>query len=79
MSVSGGLHSVWQHRVGGQMVSATGSALIDTLETLLAVARVWICFNKTPSASSFVGGIIVMAAVAGHVWQSNRARVSAAT
>jgi drug/metabolite transporter (DMT)-like permease len=57
---------------------ATENALIDTLEMPLAVAWVWIYFNETPSASSFVGGIIVMAAVAGHVWQGKWARVTAA-
>jgi drug/metabolite transporter (DMT)-like permease len=34
--------------VGGQMVSATENALINTLETSLAVAWVWVCFSETP-------------------------------
>jgi drug/metabolite transporter (DMT)-like permease len=65
--------------VGGQMISATENALINTLETPLAVAWVWVCFAETPSITSFVGGIIVMVAVAGHVWHSNRSRVAIAT
>jgi hypothetical protein len=34
--------------VGGQMVSATENALINTMETPLAVAWVWVCFSETP-------------------------------
>ena len=64
--------------VGGQMVSATENALINTLETPLAVAWVWLCFSEAPSIASLVGGIIVMAAVAAHVWHSNRAMLSSA-
>jgi drug/metabolite transporter (DMT)-like permease len=62
--------------VGGQMVSATENALINTLETPLAVAWVWLCFAEVPTVTSFTGGIIVMVAVAGHVWQSNRVRLA---
>jgi drug/metabolite transporter (DMT)-like permease len=64
--------------IGGQMVSATENALLNTLETPLAVAWVWACFGEAPSASSFLGGTIVLAAVAGHVWYSNRAKLAAA-
>jgi drug/metabolite transporter (DMT)-like permease len=65
--------------VGGQMISATENALINTLETPLAITWVWVCFAETPSATSFIGGVIVMVAVAGHVWHSNRSRLVAAT
>jgi drug/metabolite transporter (DMT)-like permease len=58
--------------IGGQMVTATENALINTLETPLAVAWVWVCFSETPSIASVAGGFIVMAAVVGHVWRSNR-------
>jgi drug/metabolite transporter (DMT)-like permease len=58
--------------LGGRLVSATENALINTLETPLAVAWVWLCFGEAPSATSFLGGIIVMAAVAAHVWHGNR-------
>jgi drug/metabolite transporter (DMT)-like permease len=51
--------------VGGQMVSATENALINTLETPLAVAWVWFCFSEAPSVANFAGGVIVMAAVVG--------------
>ena len=64
--------------LGGRLVSATENALINTLETPLAVAWVWLCFAETPSITSLVGGIIVMAAVAAHVWHGNRAMLSSA-
>jgi len=64
--------------VGGQMVSATENALINTLETPLAVAWVWVCFSEAPSVANFAGGMIVMAAVVGHVWHSNRSRLAVA-
>jgi drug/metabolite transporter (DMT)-like permease len=64
--------------LGGRLVSATENALINTLETPLAVAWVWLCFGETPSITSLVGGIIVMAAVAAHVWHGNRAMLSSA-
>jgi drug/metabolite transporter (DMT)-like permease len=64
--------------IGGQLVSATENALVNTLETPLAVAWVWICFAEVPSITSLAGGIIVMLAVAGHVWHSNRTRLATA-
>jgi drug/metabolite transporter (DMT)-like permease len=60
--------------LGSRLVSATENALITTLEIPLAVAWVWLCFGEAPTDSSFVGGIIVLAAVAAHVWHSNRLR-----
>jgi hypothetical protein len=60
------------------MVSATENALINTLETPLAVAWVWVCFFEVPTGSSFVGGIVVMAAVTAHVWYSRRSQIIAA-
>jgi drug/metabolite transporter (DMT)-like permease len=64
--------------IGGQMVSATENALVNTLETPLAVAWVWVCFADLPTITSFVGGLIVMAAVAGHVCMSRRSAALAA-
>jgi catechol 2,3-dioxygenase-like lactoylglutathione lyase family enzyme len=40
--------------------------LLNTLETLLPIAWAWVCVVETPTVASTVGGIIVMAAVAGH-------------
>jgi hypothetical protein len=48
------------------------------LETPLAVAWVWVCFAEVPTITSFLGGLIVMAAVAGHVWMSRRSAALAA-
>jgi drug/metabolite transporter (DMT)-like permease len=64
--------------IGGQMVSATENALLNTLETPIAVAWVWACFGEVPSVASFVGGATVMAAVAGHIWYSSRTKLAAA-
>ena len=47
--------------VGGQMVSATENALINTLETPLAVALVSVCFAEVPIVANFAGGMILMA------------------
>jgi hypothetical protein len=58
--------------IGGRLVSATENALINTLELPLAVAWVWVCFSEIPTGSGLIGGIIVMAAVAAHVWHSSR-------
>jgi drug/metabolite transporter (DMT)-like permease len=58
--------------LGGRLVSATENALINTLETPLAVAWVWVSFGETPTAASFAGGVIVMAAVGAHLWRSRR-------
>jgi drug/metabolite transporter (DMT)-like permease len=58
--------------LGGRLVSATENALIGTLETPLAVVWVWLCFGEAPAVTSFVGGVIVLAAVCMHVWRGRR-------
>ena len=60
--------------VGGQMVSATENALLNTLETPLAIAWVWVCFGETPSVASLLGGMIVMAAVVAQIGLRDRRR-----
>lgn len=64
--------------LGGRLVSATETALINTLETPLAVAWVWLCFGEIPSGPSFAGGLIVLAAVAAQVWYGSRRRLRTA-
>jgi len=64
--------------LGGRWVSATENALLNTLETPLAVAWVWVAFNEVPSATSMLGGMIVIGAVAAHVWCSSRTRLAPA-
>jgi drug/metabolite transporter (DMT)-like permease len=60
---------------GGQMISATENALINTLETPLAIAWVWVCFSEAPSAIS----LIVLAAIAAHIVYSSRSQIVPAT
>lgn len=57
--------------VGGQLVSATEAALINSLETPFAVAWVWLIVGEMPSAAGLSGGAIVIAAVAAHIWHSS--------
>jgi len=60
--------------VGGRWVSATENALVNTVETPLAIAWVWLCFGETPSFTSFVGGAIVMAGVGAHIYLARAPR-----
>ena len=62
--------------IGGRLISATENALLNTLETPLAIAWVWVCFRETPSVTSFIGGVIVMAAVVAQVWHGGRSGVA---
>jgi len=50
------------------------TALIGSLDAPLAPLWVWLAFNETPSASTFVGGLIVFVAVAIHVVVEARKR-----
>lgn len=49
--------------VGTRLISATRSALIYAVEVPLGCVWVWLAFGEVPSAASFAGGAIVMAAV----------------
>jgi drug/metabolite transporter (DMT)-like permease len=49
--------------LGARLISAARSALINALEVPLACIWVWLAFGEVPSAASFAGGAIVMAAV----------------
>ena len=62
--------------LGGRLISATEAALINTLETPLAVVWVWVAFSEIPTMASAVGGAIVMLAVAGHIWRSSQTRLA---
>ncbi len=64
--------------VGGQMISATENALLNTLEAPLAIAWVWLAFGEMPAITSAAGGVVVMLAVAANVWHSHRFRFDAA-
>ena len=66
--------------LGGRLISATENALITTVEAPMAIAWVWLCFGETPAMTSIIGGMIIMAAVAAHVWHGSRSVIpSAAT
>ena len=58
--------------MGGRLISAGQTALINTAETPLAVVLVWLAFGEQPATASLIGGAIVIAAVAGYVWHSTR-------
>ena len=62
--------------LGGRWISATENALIGTMETPLAVTWVWLCFDETPSLTSLVGGLVVVAAVVAHFWYGDRPRLA---
>ncbi|MDQ6436911.1 DMT family transporter [Mesorhizobium sp. LHD-90] len=53
--------------LGARFLPAIETALIGALETPLAPLWVWLAFSETPSASTLVGGLIVLAAVAVHM------------
>jgi len=48
----------------------------DSSATIEAISRES-GFDETPTGSSFVGGIIVMTAVAAHLWYSSRSQIIA--
>lgn len=66
---------------GARNIPAATSGLIATLEIVLSPFWVWLFFNETIDAFTFIGGIIVVIAVLGHLiasvtWE-RRARASA--
>ena len=63
--------------LGARLVSATETALIQAVEVPLGPLWVWFAFREVPPVPTWIGGTIIMAAVAGHVYTSRRA--SAAT
>ncbi len=53
--------------LGTRLVSATESALINTLEVPFAALWVWLAFAEVPSWSTLIGGVVVIAAVVAQV------------
>jgi drug/metabolite transporter (DMT)-like permease len=53
--------------LGTRLISATESALVNTLEVPLAALWVWLAFSEVPSWSTLAGGAMVIAAVLGHI------------
>ena len=51
-------------------IPAPQVAIFFLLETVLAPIWVWLIFAETPSEKTFIGGIVVLSAIAGHtIWQ----------
>jgi drug/metabolite transporter (DMT)-like permease len=64
--------------LGTRLVSATESALINTLEVPFAALWVWLAFAEIPSWSAFVGGAVVIGAVVAQILIGATARPAAA-
>ncbi len=58
--------------LGARLISATETALIQALEVPLGPLWVWFAFREVPALPTWIGGAIIMAAVAGHVCVSRR-------
>lgn len=54
------------YTMGSKVISAAELALLSMVEVLLAPIWVWLVLNETASAGTFVGGAILMAAIAGN-------------
>lgn len=53
--------------LGSALIPPVRTALLTALDAPLAPLWVWLVFAETPSWSTITGGVIVMAAVVGHV------------
>lgn len=51
--------------LGSRMIAASRSALISCLDVPLGAFWVWLAFSETPSIATCIGGVLIMAAVAG--------------
>jgi drug/metabolite transporter (DMT)-like permease len=59
--------------IGSRMVPAAEATLLTALDVPLAPLWVWLAFNEIPSAATLIGGVIVLAAVVGHMlWEIRR-------
>lgn len=57
---------------GSRFLPPVESALLSALETPMTPLWVWLVFSETPSLATFAGGLVVMAAVIGHIAASSR-------
>jgi drug/metabolite transporter (DMT)-like permease len=62
--------------LGARLISATETALIQAIEVPLGPLWVWFAFREVPPVPTWIGGAIIMAAVAGHTFISNRPSTS---
>jgi drug/metabolite transporter (DMT)-like permease len=58
--------------LGARLISATETALIQASEVPLGPLWVWFAFREVPPLPTWIGGAIIMAAVAGHVSMSRQ-------
>jgi drug/metabolite transporter (DMT)-like permease len=58
--------------LGARLISATETALIQASEVPLGPLWVWFAFREVPPLPTWIGGIIILAAVAGHVFMSRQ-------
>jgi drug/metabolite transporter (DMT)-like permease len=54
--------------IGSRMVPAAEATLLTALDVPLAPLWVWLAFSEVPSIATLIGGVIVLAAVVGHMW-----------
>ena len=60
--------------LGARLLPAIETGLIGALDAPLAPVWVWFAFAETPSAATIFGGLIVFAAVFGHIVLSTRSQ-----
>jgi drug/metabolite transporter (DMT)-like permease len=58
--------------MGSRMVPAAEATLLTALDVPLAPLWVWLAFGEIPTLSTVAGGIIVLAAIAGHIYYEMR-------
>lgn len=58
--------------LGARRLPAVETALIGALDAPFAPIWVWLAFAETPGPATLIGGGIVFAAVAAHIWTSAR-------
>lgn len=61
--------------LGARLISATETALIQATEVPLGPLWVWFAFREVPPVTTWIGGAIIMAAIAGHVYTNRRPSV----
>jgi drug/metabolite transporter (DMT)-like permease len=64
--------------LGARLLPAIETGLIGALDAPLAPIWVWLAFAEMPSAATIIGGVIVFAAVFGHILVSARSSPAAA-
>jgi drug/metabolite transporter (DMT)-like permease len=58
--------------LGSRMIPAAEATLFTALDVPLAPFWVWLAFSEKPSPYAMAGGVIVLLAVAGHIWHELR-------